>query len=603
MPEITFHYSRNVFLDNGILGVYGFLQRLAAKTLISRTTDRRQRLETYQVESGIHFKLSADQLWIKHEQLFELLEDLYYIMGEEVYDTYTDKQFKEAGNLYFSEQGELLGRFPKMNTYGLTDLLTNNAQGTTTLEANTLKYADIEKKTPYLASKIKASFEETGVKLLKKVYFNEWYTKITRLELPRKEHFATGNKSCYLTGETYKRLVDAQNISPFFSGLLNFNSNLSAGDKKISWKALYLSRFAPAQCLYVYSNKLRESLLVYFIQAEDLERMAQLHSEKFFKGIMRNRQQLLSTEYLANFPREEVLGSNVDRYIGRSENLFLLLYSFYKHVLGEGLATDENAGYDFIMREFGERKLTVSLVSIRADAFASTMRPSEFETLTSFKYALWLISQLEAHKLNVQWVMQSLKLIKPSLAKHQNSYTIERQIRETVLQKVLNAKSILNDMESFFNDCYGYLLDTLKDSTKKLYSKRYDQLLLFAVTYESLINPIIMENPQLKERAIKLGAQVGQGILSYGDIDRKTNARQGRKYIIRLRKAMQFDRFLAGLSSIQERFGLSFSRELLDGLDEENYVWIKQFIIISALNQINSELSPKSATTKTETAA
>ncbi len=601
MPEITFHYSRNVFLDNGILGVYSFLQRLAAKTLVSRTTERRQRLETYQVEAGTHFKLLADQLWIKHEYLFELLEDLYYAMGEEVYDTYTEKQKEENKNLVFDELGNIIGHFPKMNTYGLTSLLTNN-KNSTQLKSNTVRLTQISKKSQALAAKIQGIYQEHGLKL-KEVYFNEQYTKITRLDKPQKSHFEVGTEFCYLTGEKLKKLVDAQNTSPFFSGLLNFNSNLSAGDKKISWKALYLSRFAPAQCLYVYSNKLRESLLVYFIQAEDLERMAQLHSEKFFKGIMRNRQQLLSAEYLANFPREEVLGSNADRYIGRSENLFLLLYSFYKHVLGEGLANGENSGYDFIMREFGERKPAVSLVSIRADAFASTMRPSEFETLTSFKYALWLISQLEAQKLNVQWVMQSLKLIKPSLAKHQNRYTIERQIRETILQKVLNAKSILNDMESFFNNCYGYLLDTLKDPTKNLYSKRYDQLLLFAVTYESLITPIIMKKPQLKERAIKLGAQVGQGILSYGDNDRKTNARQGRKYIIRLRKAMQFDRFLAGLSSIQERFGLSFSRELLDGLDEENYVWIKQFIIISALNQINAELSPKSATTKTETAA
>lgn len=597
MPEITFHYSRNIFLDNGIVGVYHFLQRLASKELVSRSLDRRQRLENYQLEMDTHFKLSVDRLWVTHEQLFELLEDLYYAMGEEVYDTFTNKQLEEGGNLYFSEQGELLGRFPRMNTYGLTHLLTNNAQGTMPREADSLKLAELEKKTPELANSIKAAFKKIGVKPLKKIYFNEWYTKITRLEPPRKEHFAAGMKACYLTGETYKRLVDAQNISPFFSGLLNFNSNLSPGDKKISWKALYLSRFAPAQCLYVYSNKLRGNLMVYFIQAEDLERMAQLYSEKFFKGIMRNQQQLLNAEYLANFPKEEVLGKSSD-YIGRNENLFLILYSLYKHVLGAGLAAGENAGYDFIMREFGAQRPNISLVSIQADAFASTMRPSQFETLTNFKYALWLISQLEAQKVNVQWVMQSLKLIKPALAKNQNRNAIERHIRETVLQKLLNAKSILTELESFFNDCYGYLLDTLKDPTKNIGFKRYDQLLLFVVTYESFINPFIMENPQLKERAIKLGAQVGQGILSYGDTDRKTNARQGRKYIIRLRKAMQFDRFLAGLSSIQERFGLSFSRELLDGLDEENYVWIKQFIIISALNQINSELSPKPAIAK-----
>ena len=106
-----------------------------------------------------------------------------------------------------------------------------------------------------------------------------------------------------------------------------------------------------------------------------------------------------------------------------------------------------------------------------------------------------------------------------------------------------------------------------------------------------------MENTDLQSRALKLGAQVGQGILSYAENDRKTNARQGRKYIISLRKANQFDRFLAELSRIQTRFTLNFSRDLMEGVNADNYSWIKQFIIISALNQINPELSPKSATT------
>lgn len=600
MPEITFTYSRNVFLDNGIIGVYRFLNQLASGSLQSRSNDRLARLKNYDLQAGTHFRLEPQSLWIGHDQLYELLEDLYYVMGEQVYDTFTDKQKEEAGNLSFAEDGTLLERFPKMNTYGLTALLTNNAQGTTPREEDTRKFAAIEKDSPELAVKIKAAFEQTGVKMLNKIYFNDWYTKITRLDPPQKAHFEPGKQTCYLTGESVKKLVDAQNISPFFSGLTNFNSLLSLGDKKVSWKALYLSRFAPAQCLYVYGNKLRESLMVYLIQAENLERLAELFTDKFFQGIIRDSTQLRISEYLANFPRNEVLGKSFD-YIGRNENLFLILYTLYKHVLDEGLKKGENAGLDLLAHLLGGKHGAVSLVSIRADAFASTMRPSQFEILTNFKYALQLIRHFEEQGVNILWVLQSLKLIKPSLAKNQNRYAIERQFREEILGKVLGAKTILSDLESFFNDCYGYLLDALNDPSKGIGFKRYDQLMAFATIYESSINPIIMENQQLKERAIKLGAQVGQGILSYGENDRKTNARQGRKYIVRLRKASQFDRFLDVLSGIQSRFTFSFSRELLEGLDEENYAWIKQFIIISALNQINPELSPK--TSKSEVPA
>jgi hypothetical protein len=161
-------------------------------------------------------------------------------MGRAVYDTYTLKQEEEGGNLFFklNDTHDIVAvqPFPKMNTYGFTALLTNNAQGTTIKEKNTRKFASIEKENPVLAASIRGEFEKKKIKLLSKIYFEEPYTKITRLEKPTKAHFEVGNQTCYLTGQKRKKLVDSQCTSPFLSSLANFNSFLSNTDKKVCWE-------------------------------------------------------------------------------------------------------------------------------------------------------------------------------------------------------------------------------------------------------------------------------------------------------------------------------------------------------------------------------
>ena len=587
MHKITFNQTHNVFLDNGIIGLYRYLVRASQADL---TTDE-EVLRPFALQEGKHFTLTGTELTLSHERLFELLEELYYVMGKDVYDTYTSKQEGEGGNLFFNQDGTLAGRFPKMNTYGITELLTNNAQGSTRHEANTTKIAALEKESPALAERVKAGFEQTGVKMLSKIYFNEWYTKLTRLETPTKAHFEHGTNTCYLTGERLKKTVDAQNTSPFISGITNFNSHLSTSDKKVSWKSLYLSRFAAATCLYVYPNKLRESLNVYYVYSDSLLNLNDLLADKLFGGLVKNRDVLKQHEFMANFPRNaenHPLGKSFD-YIGRNENLFFLLYTLYENVLDNHQSPDTYA----ILKAMGVEDKTVGLVAIQADKFASTMRPSQFEYLNHFRYSIDIINRLRQQGVNFRTVLSSLKLIKPSLKKNQNAFALERQLRERVIGRVLNGKSIVADIEAYFMDCYGYLLDALNDPAKGIGFKQYKAVIDFLNAYESLTNQTIMENADLQSRALKLGAQVGQGILAYADNDRKTNARQGRKYIVGLRKANQFHRFLEELARIQSRFTLNFSRDLMEGVNADNYAWIKQFIIISALNQINNELSPR----------
>ena len=577
MKRIEFPFFNNVFLDNGIVGLYKFLK------------------ENANLEIGVHFGLEEKKLWVQHDELFETLERVYYAMGSKVYDTYTAKQKDEAGNLYFELDDEKqkvvnVEPFPKMNTYGFTELLTNNAQGVTTKEDNTRKFTAIEKESPGLAQQIQQAFENRKLKMLSKIYFDEPYTKLTRLEKPTKAHFEEGKQVCYLTGQKRKKLVDAQNISPFFSGLTNFNSLLSNSDKKISWEAMYLSRFAAVTCLYQYPNKLREALNVYFIYSDNLANLDYLLHHRFM-GLVKDEDSLKLSEYVANFPLNENdkthLGKAND-FIGINESLFYLVYSMYKNFLQSGRLIDRT-NLRHMMRE-----KPIGVVAIRAEAFASTMRPRHFEYLTHFSFVTELIYELEKEGVNWRYVVQSLKILKPSLQSNQKRYEMERQFRNDVLGQILKAKSILKEMEGFFNDCYGYLLDTLNDPQKNIGFKRYNDLVEFIQKYESLINPKIMEDKELQEKAIKMGAQIGQGILSYGENpDRKTNARQGRKYIIALRKANQFDRFLHELGRIQGRFTLTLSRDFLNNIDEGRFNWARQFIIISALNQINAELSPK----------
>jgi len=565
-------------LDNGIIGLYKYL------------------LKDENLDKGTHFDLEEKRLWVEHEDLFELLERTYYAMGREVYDTYTQKQEQEGGNLFFklneNKEIEEVKVFPKMNTYGFTELLTNNAQGVTTKEENSKRLVQIEKENLKLAEQIRSEFEKRKIKLLSKIYFEGPYTKLTRLEPPTKAHFDEGNLTCYLTGNKRKKLVDAQNISPFFSGLTNFNSLLNTNDKKICWEALYLSRFSAVTCLYQYPNKLRDALNVYFVFSNNLLNLDFLISQRFM-GLIKDQDSLKINEYLANFPRSEddkkdmYLGKSND-FVGVNETLFFLIHCLYKEVL----RTKPQINQSEFRRTIRDRP--IGLVSIRAEAFASTMRPKHFEYVTHFSFVTELFYHLEKEGVNWRDIIQSLKILKPSLGQNKNRYELERQFRELVLGKVIKAKSILVDMEGFFDDCYGYLLDSLNDPLKGIGYKRYNDLLDFVTQYERIINHKIMTDKELQDKAIKLGAQIGQGILSYGETpERKTNARQGRKYIISLRKANQYDRFLQELARIQSRFTLNYSRDFLDSIDEERFQWVRQFVIISALNQINVELSPR----------
>ncbi len=95
---------------------------------------------------------------------------------------------------------------------------------------------------------------------------------------------------------------------------------------------------------------------------------------------------------------------------------------------------------------------------------------------------------------------------------------------------------------------------------------------------------------ELQIRAINLGKSIGQGILNVDAADKKANAKAGRKYLISLHKSRTLIQFMDNLYRVVNRFGISTSNDILENISEENFQLIRQFVLISALNQINSVL-------------
>lgn len=579
MNQIIFKRTGHILLNYGILGVYKYLEKAD---------------EHNKYDFPFSYKLSDDELSIQCEELPELLEELYYWMGREVYDTYTLKQQQNAEklkdcNIYYNEKIQRFFPFPKMNTYGLTHLLTNNAQGVTRYENSWTNIKKLEKSDPEKLNLIQSYFQKYNLKLLSKIYFNEPYTKITRIVPIKKRYLEPGFKRCYLTGESYAELVDITNISPFFSGILNFSSRFSAGDKKISWQARYLSMFSVTHAFYHYPNKLRETIYIYLFATDTLTSLKSI-LEKV--ELIKPLNQLRAEEFTSNISLVEEIGK--DSFTEQFEVAFVLIYSFYKKVLKKygNIGENEFSGTDL----FGELLNDIppfAIDFIKADAFASTMRPNFYQNINRLTALFKLLHYLEKEGVRFSRLLSSLKILKPSERNARDKFRMERILRNQIAEEFLKGKSILGSIEELLFRIYNYLC-----SSEYVGFKDYKQLSLFLLLYESKINSM---EESFQNAAITLGKQIGIKMRHHDSTQNDvSNAKKGRGDLISLRKARTQKQFLDELIRIDFKYGLTINEELANKINEQNYYALKQFLIIGALNILNPAIHPFKKTEITE---
>lgn len=611
--KIEFNLTSNIFLNSGIVALDHYLSEFRSKT-----------------EFKYEFDLNKNKLTLKCDELLRLLEEIYYYMGKEIYDTSGAKSKEKVDKYFFKPEPFEAIPFPKMKTYGLSALITNDPTPTESRQGKKIKFDKLFKENINLSKEIAKFLLDKGKKL-KFYYVNENgelkqneidkisgkrkenrggeseifleapYTKTPKLEF-NNSYFENGENICFLTGESFASVGNSQNISPFISGLSNFNSFLKSEDKNVSWKVKYLSLFSPKLCFYSYVGGL-ESINIYFLNSDNLLNLKKLYKQN--TNFYKNSVQLIQSGYISNFNLYN-WASDIDRtkdYTEEFEFLFMLIYTFYKQILlkNVNIESKSNDWDPFSESEF--KLIPISLVSIKADKTGKTMRPNSFENINNFKFLVRLIYFLEKKNINIGESLINLKFIKPTLKKVKNHYRLERQLRNKVLRKFILMKSFIDEIEKLFYDCYKY-----KISGEYIPYKNYINLMNLLILFEKIIkyggnNKM---NPKLQEWAINLGTMIGQAILRYENPGnkfdvQKTNAKNGRTYLIGLYKSRTQEQYNDAIIRIMNKYGIIYRKDLLSEVNEQNFKYIKQFAMISALNQINSIINPKNEENKNGT--
>jgi len=611
MNQIIFKKTSNVFLNTGIISLHYYLERYKEEIACS--------------DEVLFFELTNNSLMIRSNKLLDLLEVLYYQMGREVYDTSGKNAREKVDKFFFIKHPFKAEPFAKMKTYGLGELLTNDATPIASKNGKKIKFERLIKEDNAFAIQIADFLHAKGKKLKffsfvndgwteneetngkrrentggeSEIFIDAGYTKTPELDFDKK-YFESGEEVCYLSGERRKRLLDTINNTAF-SNFSNFSSFLRTSDKRISWESAYLVRFAPRFTFYMYISGL-DSLVCYLFESNDLLTLKKYYRN--YSSFFKSEFELIDSNYLSNFKlhafrkiakdSDQRESSNKD-FTEQFEILFMLIYTLYRSILYTQSTRSSQNEVDTELDLFDEAQIirdTISLVSFKANKFAGkTFRPDSFENFNQFKFTIRLIKYLENNKVRIDQLMSSLKFLKTSDKNSKNSYRLERQIRNEVLGKILKQQSILQDMETLFYNCFTYL-----NSGEYVGFKNYSLLLNLVSLYQPIINKHMEKETaqHLQERAIDLGYSIGISILNYDGGEKQANAKQARTYIIGLHKSRTPQQFREALIRIQTKYGLRVNNDILGGLNEDTFEFIKQFAVISALNLINSVLHPKS---------
>ncbi|MBP5590368.1 hypothetical protein J6Y50_00740 [bacterium] len=602
ITKIDFNRSENIFINSGIIALNYYLEKFKKLTDIKYSHN-----------------LFENKLVVESEHLMKLLQDVYYFMGKEVYDTSGQRAREDANNgkgqYYFVKEPFSGNSFPKMQSYGLAALITNNATPTAGHNGDKKKLEKLYSEDRDFADKIVKFFADKGIKregfkcnksengeieIIKtgkikgEVYLNTPYTKTTNVDDIFKDpaYFTAGENTCSLTGEKFKKLCDSQCLSPFISGLNNFCSNLDLKSGRISAKALYLSRFSPKFAFYTQQGK--ESVYIYMFVTDNLKHLDDLR--KVNSHLYKDEPSLIACNYnsnmkLYNFVKEK---DGSKDWTEQNDFLFMLIYSFYKNILKDNNVSDDSHNSSENFNPFAEiysemeKKSPISLISFRSDEFAGTMRTKFFEEINNFKWLIRFFAFLEDKKISIYNIMNGLKFIKESERGGKNAYRQERLLRNRVLGKIINGKSILEDIETLFYNCFCQIM--ANEAKWRSYKDIFDLTCIYEKATLFGGNQKMTET--LQEKAINLGKSIGQGILRYGDANdinaKKSNAKAGRTYIISLKKARTLQQFLEEIIRIQTKYEIAIANEILEEINPQNFVMVKQFCIISALNQLNT---------------
>lgn len=555
--QITFIKTSDPLTSAGIIGVYKYCEK--------RKKERKD----------LDFRIDRNSLVVEADNLEKVLSEMYYEMGQEYYDTSTQKQIEKNEGFYYDEASDRFIRFPKVKTTGLANLI-HDAQPIPLDYAEKLE--KIRKEDPTLAKKIEEFCKTNKLKPGKKIWFNNRNTAIPKLE---KMELGQGKGRCIICGESFKKTFESKSSSPFIGGSnadKNFVSFLKGGEK-ICWKCLYLQRFSPVVAFF-HNDFSTNTLHIFLFNSNSIDGMKKINVD-LLKSIFYPKLQLVACNYSHNFDIYKFEKKEVQDYFTHSSELLLmLLYTIYKKVEKVKQSEDTELDELFPIEEIEEELFyNTEVFFFQTKKFAQTTRPTRAEKFSEIYYLFKLFEKVDL-QLNLQHLLWELKL-----AKNDKNKNLGRTLlRNNWAEQVLKRKPTISTIEEI-----AFFKFVSKD-----YKGNFDNLIRWLKLYESLINygGNKMMNDEMRDIAINLGKQIVGGMEEKVKKSGK-ELKQERGKLISLRKARTLSKFLEQIVGLQIRYDLTINKEILEKIDEKNFDYFRQFAIISALNSFNWKISKK----------
>jgi len=511
------------------------------------------------------WRMENQTLTIRSANLEAVLNDIFEQVGVDFYDTSTKKQRDAREGIYFDTKLNQPVRYPKVKQVGFPQMINDSRPLGESIKFGSLK--------PEMKSIIRDFAADNGLKIADKdpIYMDN---RNSTIPYPGPMCLEPGSKKCMICGRGNKETYQAVKLSPFLGGSsagLNFVSETKKPEE-VCWSCQFLNRLSVGK--FIYDNRpqgtKKQDLYAFFFNVDDLEGLIKVNNKLLTGGFLYTPEQRFAVNYNRNFDYF-FEGKRLISTQHFHENLLALIYTLYLKML---TIKNDNPDLDDFLSLENTLKYNTNLFYLRAKKFGNTLRPQDSGEYTEMDYLFRLFDAMQSPENGRidMFYLYNDTVDYSQLAKGGRRYDIAVSTRNEFARNVLYKRPIVGIMEEL-------MCRTGNHCTRSMVN--------FAKLYESYIRygGNMAMNDNIRDNALKLGSQIGMSILGASG---RINSKIGKAKLIQLRKARNLEAFMDTLISIQNRYDLTISKDLLQSINEDNFNYVRQFCIVQSTNIINS---------------
>jgi hypothetical protein len=538
----------------------------------------------------VEYSISGNEVRISSDDVGYYLNEAFLKVCGEYYDTSTKKQEENKDGVYYDKVNDKFERYVKIKPVGYAQLINNSRplaiSGVKPIKLSenkellkhlisTGKLKEIEnreienekkKKTTYQV-KFDDNDKENNTSSAKVIIDPEKNLLInggnSAIPFIGKIQLKQGNKTCTLCGGKFADTNQAVKLSPFMGGEsagMNFVSMLKKAEETC-WKCTFLNRLSVGKFLYYteIKGKKDQKLFCFTFCVDSLEGLIEVNNKFLPTGFFLSDPQRKDQDYKCNF----YLFDDPEGFKGCyhfHEIMLALLYTVhlrYKAVVPVSEVMSKHLGESLYYN--------TSVFYVFGRKFGSGLRPQKSGMYSDLNYIFKLLDLMVLKGINLRKLYNAAIDYSVNEGKINKKYDLSVASRDRLAEAILNKKPAISIWETILcrnpKSINNYVVEFIK-------------------IYETFINygGNMSITDEIRERALNLGKSIGKAASN------DKNPKIGKAKIIQLRKARDLNTYLDIIISLQSRYNLVVSKELLEGVNNENFEYTRQFSVIQALN-------------------